>query len=186
MALQCGIVGLPNVGKSTLFNALTKAGIAAENYPFCTIEPNVGIVEVTIRAWASSRISTSLSRSSPRSLNSSTSQACRRRIQGEGLGTIPRNIRETMPSPTSCAASRIRTWCTSRPGRSDFRHRSDSYGAGACDMQSVEKALQRYGKNVRAGEKDAVKLVAILERIEKRSTASIRCLDGPQCGRRGF
>ena len=46
MSLQCGIVGLPNVGKSTLFNALTKAGIAAENYPFCTIEPNTGVVEV--------------------------------------------------------------------------------------------------------------------------------------------
>ena len=46
VSLKCGIVGLPNVGKSTLFNALTKAGIAAENYPFCTIEPNVGIVEV--------------------------------------------------------------------------------------------------------------------------------------------
>src|SRR5688500_4045912 len=46
MSLKCGIVGLPNVGKSTLFNALTKAGIAAENYPFCTIEPNVGIVPV--------------------------------------------------------------------------------------------------------------------------------------------
>ena len=46
MSLQCGIVGLPNVGKSTLFNALTKAGIAAENYPFCTIEPNVGVVEL--------------------------------------------------------------------------------------------------------------------------------------------
>ena len=46
MSLQCGIVGLPNVGKSTLFNALTKAGIEASNYPFCTIEPNVGIVEV--------------------------------------------------------------------------------------------------------------------------------------------
>ncbi len=46
MAIQCGIVGLPNVGKSTLFNALTKAGIAAENYPFCTIDPNVGVVNV--------------------------------------------------------------------------------------------------------------------------------------------
>ena len=46
MSVKCGIVGLPNVGKSTLFNALTKSGIAAENYPFCTIEPNVGIVEV--------------------------------------------------------------------------------------------------------------------------------------------
>ena len=46
MSLKCGIVGLPNVGKSTLFNALTKAGIVAENYPFCTIEPNVGVVEV--------------------------------------------------------------------------------------------------------------------------------------------
>src|SRR5574337_1927127 len=46
MSLKCGIVGLPNVGKSTLFNALTKAHVAAENYPFCTIEPSVGVVEV--------------------------------------------------------------------------------------------------------------------------------------------
>ena len=46
MSLRCGIVGRPTVGKSTVFNALTKSGIAAENYPFCTIEPNVGIVEV--------------------------------------------------------------------------------------------------------------------------------------------
>jgi ribosome-binding ATPase YchF (GTP1/OBG family) len=46
MGIKCGIVGLPNVGKSTLFNALTKAGIAAANYPFCTIDPNVGVVPV--------------------------------------------------------------------------------------------------------------------------------------------
>ena len=46
MSMKCGIVGLPNVGKSTLFNALTKAGVAAENYPFCTIDPSVGVVEV--------------------------------------------------------------------------------------------------------------------------------------------
>ena len=56
MGFKCGIVGLPNVGKSTLFNALTKAGIASENYPFCTIEPNIGTVSYTHLTLPTKRI----------------------------------------------------------------------------------------------------------------------------------
>ena len=58
MAIKCGIVGLPNVGKSTLFNAMTAAEIAAENYPFCTIEPNVGVVPVPVLSLPSAPVCT--------------------------------------------------------------------------------------------------------------------------------
>ena len=75
MALQCGIVGLPNVGKSTIFNALTAAGIQAENYPFCTIEPNEGVVEVPDARLAALERSSAPSGCCPPPSNSSTSRA---------------------------------------------------------------------------------------------------------------
>ena len=61
MGFKCGIVGLPNVGKSTIFNALTKAGAASENYPFCTIDPNVGVVDVPDERLTETRFSHQIS-----------------------------------------------------------------------------------------------------------------------------
>mgnify|MGYP001471355991 FL=1 len=95
--MKCGIVGLPNVGKSTLFNAITKAGIDAENYPFCTIEPNVGIVEVPDQ-----RISKLESIVSPEKTQHATVELVdiaglvAGASKGEGLGNkFLANIRET-------------------------------------------------------------------------------------------
>ena len=97
MSLKCGIVGLPNVGKSTLFNALTKAGIAAENYPFCTIEPNVGIVELP-----DPRLAAAGGDRQARARRAGDRRVRRhrrpggRRLKGEGLGNqFLAHIRET-------------------------------------------------------------------------------------------
>src|SRR5256885_16707059 len=97
MSVKCGIVGLPNVGKSTLFNALTRAGIAAENYPFCTIEPNVGIVEVP-----DLRLDVIAEIAQPQKLVPAVGEfgdiarLVARAPKGEGLGKkFPANIRET-------------------------------------------------------------------------------------------
>ena len=116
MSLQCGIVGLPNVGKSTLFNALTKAGVAAANYPFCTIEPNVGVVPVPDPRLDGHRGDRQAQRrSSPPPSSSSTSRGwCRapRRARAWATSSSPTSARPT-PSRTSCAASRTTTSCTS-------------------------------------------------------------------------
>jgi ribosome-binding ATPase len=170
MSLQCGIVGLPNVGKSTLFNALTKAGIAAENYPFCTIEPNVGVVEVPdprLRKLAAIDKPLKVIPAIVEFVDIAGLVAGA--SKGEGLGNqFLANIRET-----HAIANVVR--CFEDPNVVHVTGRVDPVSdievihteLALADMQSVEKALHRYSKNVRAGEKDAVKLVALLERVEK-------------------
>ena len=170
MALQCGIVGLPNVGKSTLFNALTKAGIAAENYPFCTIEPNVGVVEVPDPRLAKLAAIDKPQKVIPAIVEFvDIAGLVAGASKGEGLGNqFLANIRET-----DAIANVVR--CFEDPNVVHVSTKIDPISdievihteLALADMQSVEKALQRYGKNVRAGEKEAMKLVAILERIEK-------------------
>ncbi|HEX4780761.1 MAG TPA: redox-regulated ATPase YchF [Usitatibacter sp.] len=170
MTLQCGIVGLPNVGKSTLFNALTKAGIAAENYPFCTIEPNVGIVEVP-----DARLDKLAAIAKPEKVLPAVVEfvdiagLVAGASKGEGLGNqFLANIRET-----AAIANVVR--CFKDDNVIHVAGKVDPISdievihteLALADMQSVDKALQRYGRNVRAGEKDAIKLVALLERIQK-------------------
>lgn len=119
MSLKCGIVGLPNVGKSTLFNALTKAGIAAENYPFCTIEPNVGIVEVPdTRLKALSEI-VKPERVVPavvEFVDIAGLVAGASKVKASATSSSP-TFAKPMQSRTSCVASRTRTSFTS-PARS--------------------------------------------------------------------
>ncbi|HLX22048.1 MAG TPA: redox-regulated ATPase YchF [Usitatibacter sp.] len=170
MTLQCGIVGLPNVGKSTLFNALTKAGIAAENYPFCTIEPNVGIVEVP-----DPRLDKLADIAKPEKVLPAVVEfvdiagLVAGASKGEGLGNqFLANIRET-----AAIANVVR--CFSDDNVIHVAGKVDPISdievihteLALADMQSVDKAVQKYGRNVRAGEKDAIKLVALLERIQK-------------------
>ncbi|MBS0352660.1 MAG: redox-regulated ATPase YchF [Proteobacteria bacterium] len=168
MALQCGIVGLPNVGKSTLFNALTKAGIAAENYPFCTIEPNVGIVEVPDpRLDALSEIV------KPQKVQPAIVEfvdiagLVAGASKGEGLGNqFLANIRET-----DAIVNVVR--CFDDENVVHVNGKVDPIAdietivteLALADMAAVEKAIHRENKKARAGDKDAQKLVALLEKL---------------------
>jgi GTP-binding protein YchF len=168
MSLKCGIVGLPNVGKSTLFNALTKAGIPAENYPFCTIEPNVGMVEVPDpRLGALSAIV------KPQKIVPTTVEfvdiagLVAGASKGEGLGNqFLAHIRETdaIVNVVRCFEDDNVIHVAGRIDPLDDIEVIQTELALA-DMAAVEKAIHRENKKARSGDKDAAKLVAILERI---------------------
>ena len=168
MSLKCGIVGLPNVGKSTLFNALTKAGIAAENYPFCTIEPNVGIVEVPDPRLKSLSAIVKPERVVPAVVEFvDIAGLVAGASKGEGLGNqFLAHIRETdaIVNVVRCFEDPNVVHVAGKVSPLDDIAVIQTELALA-DLGTVEKAIQRESKKAKAGDKDAIKLVALLERI---------------------
>lgn len=168
--MKCGIVGLPNVGKSTLFNALTKAGIAAENYPFCTIEPNVGIVEVPdprLEALSAIVHPERIQRAIVEFVDIAGLVAGA--STGEGLGNkFLAHIRET-----DATINVVRCFEDDNvihvAGKVDPISDIEVIQTELClaDLSTVDKALSRYQKAARSGgDKEAAKLVSILERCQ--------------------
>ena len=168
MSLKCGIVGLPNVGKSTLFNALTKAGIPAENYPFCTIEPNVGMVEVPDPRMDALSVIVKPQRMVPTTVEFvDIAGLVAGASKGEGLGNqFLAHIRETdaIVNVVRCFEDDNVIHVAGRIDPLDDIEVIQTELALA-DMAAVEKAIHRENKKARSGDKDAAKLVAILERI---------------------
>ncbi len=169
MSLQCGIVGLPNVGKSTLFNALTKAGIAAENYPFCTIEPNTGIVELP-----DPRLDQLAQIVSPERILPATVEfvdiagLVAGASKGEGLGNqFLANIRET-----DAIVNVVR--CFEDDNVVHVNGKVDPLAdietieteLALADLAGVDKQMVKVQKLARSGDKEAAKLLVVLEKCQ--------------------
>jgi GTP-binding protein YchF len=171
VGIKCGIVGLPNVGKSTLFNALTKAGIQAENYPFCTIEPNVGIVEVP-----DPRLEKIAEIVKPQKIIPTTMEfvdiagLVAGASKGEGLGNqFLANIRETdaIAHVVRCFENTDIVHVEGKINPESDIEVIDTELALA-DLESVEKAVNRVGRVANSGDKEAKAKLVILQRLQQQ------------------